>query len=148
MSQTLISGYGCIICSDVFDVNVQRNICTIPQCGHVYHEHCVKRWFRTQIEQGTQSSCPKCRAPAQENETIRLFLHETVTDTNSDDANGTNEQNHDDDNDSNGDNHEAIDVWDSQTASDDWQMATDDWQWANTQDVFTFDDDVFSFSNR
>lgn len=82
MSSSLKLGYGCAICSDTFTVNDERNICTIRQCGHVYHEYCVKRWFSTQISQGTQSNCPKCRKPATENQIIRLFLHETVASDN------------------------------------------------------------------
>lgn len=82
MSQTPVIGFGCAICSDVFSVNGQRNICTISQCGHVYHEYCIKRWFRTQIRQGTRSNCPKCRTPATGNQIIRLYLHQTLSDNN------------------------------------------------------------------
>lgn len=82
MSQTPTHGFGCAICSDTFRVNAQRNICTLRHCGHVYHECCLKRWFRTQIEQGIPSSCPKCRAPATVNQIIRLFLHQTICDGN------------------------------------------------------------------
>lgn len=85
MSQTPTEpthAFGCIICSDAFNVNVQRKICTLPQCGHVYHEYCLKRWLRTQIRQAIPSSCPKCRTPATENQIIRLFLHQTISDGN------------------------------------------------------------------
>lgn len=78
MAQAPTLGFGCAICSDAFDVNAQRNICTIPSCGHVYHEYCLKRWFRTQIRQSVRSSCPKCRVPATANQVIRLFLHQTI----------------------------------------------------------------------
>lgn len=82
MSQTPTQGFGCAICSDTFRVNAQQNICTIPQCGHVYHEYCVKRWFRTQIQQGIPSSCPKCRTLATVDQMVRLFLHQTISDDN------------------------------------------------------------------
>lgn len=109
MSETSISGFGCAICSDVFIVHSERNICTIPRCGHVYHECCVKRWFLTQIQQGIPSNCPKCRAPAQENEIIRLFLHQTNSDAN-DDTGGDDEQNHDNDNNNDNANDEESDT--------------------------------------
>lgn len=82
MSQAPTHGFGCAICSDTFRVNAQHNICTLRHCGHVYHECCLKRWFRTQIEQGIPSSCPKCRAAATETQMIRLFLHQTISDDN------------------------------------------------------------------
>lgn len=80
MSSAPTLGFGCAICSDAFDVNAQRNICAIASCGHVYHEYCVKRWFRTQIQQARLSSCPKCRVPATTNQVVRLFLHQTIAD--------------------------------------------------------------------
>lgn len=82
MSRAPVIRFGCAICSDVFEVNDQRHICTIQQCGHVYHECCLNRWFRTQIQDGTQSNCPKCRAQATENQIIRLFLHATTVSDN------------------------------------------------------------------
>lgn len=82
MAQEPTLGFGCAICSDTFDVNVQHNICTIASCGHVYHENCLKRWFRTQTQQSIPSSCPKCRVPATANQMIRLFLHQTISEDN------------------------------------------------------------------
>lgn len=96
MSLAPTTGFGCAICSDTFDVNVPRNICTIPQCGHVYHEYCVKRWFRTQLRQGIPSNCPKCRTPTVERQIIRLFLHQTTSISNSDASVAANEDEYDD----------------------------------------------------
>lgn len=100
MAQAPILGFGCVICSDTFDVNVPRNICTIPQCGHVYHEYCVKRWFRTQIRQGIPSNCPKCRIPAMESQVIRLFLHETISSDNDAEEEADEDEPNDNDDDS------------------------------------------------
>lgn len=97
MSQSPTLGFGCAICSDAFDVNSQRNICTIPSCGHVYHEYCLKRWFRTQIQQLVRSSCPKCRVPATANQVIRLFLHQTISEDNEDNDTTTQEVDEDED---------------------------------------------------
>lgn len=76
MASVAVCAFGCPICVNDFKVKEQKNICTIP-CGHVYHEQCLKEWFRVQIQQFHRSNCPKCRAVAEESQIIRLFLHET-----------------------------------------------------------------------
>lgn len=123
MSQAPTVGFGCAICSDTFDVNVARNICTIPQCGHVYHEYCIKRWFRTQLRQGRPSNCPKCRIPAIENQIIRLFLHEII----SSDSNAADETDED-----------VYDV--NENDSDDDLATTEEISFADDLDDFGIDD--------
>lgn len=106
MSQAPAIGFGCAICSDIFGVNGQRHICTIPQCGHVYHEYCVKRWFRTKIRQGMPPNCPKCRVPTTQNQVIRLFLYATTVS----ESNGQTDKNEDE----NADCHLPTSIdWDS-----------------------------------
>lgn len=76
MASAGLCAFGCPICVNEFKFKEQNYICTIP-CGHVYHEQCLKEWFRVQIQEFRRSNCPKCRAAAEESQIIRLFLHET-----------------------------------------------------------------------
>lgn len=78
--------FGCVICTDNFNADIHKKIGAIP-CGHVYHESCLNRWFRTQIQQQIPSSCPKCRAPSRPSEIVRLFLHRTDSLPNVNDSN-------------------------------------------------------------
>lgn len=79
------SAFGCPICDIEFKVNERKRICTIP-CGHVFHEKCLKRWFHVQMQEMRRSNCPKCRATTYESQMIRLFLHETDSNSTIDDS--------------------------------------------------------------
>ena len=45
--------YDCAICLKEFDE--QEKLQQIPNCGHVFHEICLRKWFR-QLQ-----ICPMCR---------------------------------------------------------------------------------------
>lgn len=62
--------FGCAICGDAFD-EFKRVRAT--RCGHVYHELCLSKWVSTQIREGRNTNCPKCRASLLQ-PPIRLFL--------------------------------------------------------------------------
>lgn len=66
------SGNACEICSDDF-CETGRSVGAIP-CGHCYHVNCLASWFNTQRGQKNPTTCPKCRAPANVSQIIRLFL--------------------------------------------------------------------------
>lgn len=68
--------FGCEICMDDFREDIQKRVCAIF-CGHVFHENCLKLWFRTQVQRFRPTTCPKCRTLAGSNEMIRLFMYDT-----------------------------------------------------------------------
>ena len=55
----------CSICNDLFD---QQSDITVAQCGHVYHEACIFRWFET------QRNCPKCRCQVQKTAMRKVYF--------------------------------------------------------------------------
>jgi hypothetical protein len=50
---------GCIICYNDFGVaspeGVNEAPLKLPKCGHVFGDHCIKKWFEE------SDSCPYCR---------------------------------------------------------------------------------------
>ena len=53
----------CVICTELFVINSHISVCT---CGHIFHEECLFKWFRT-----SQQTCPQCRAKLNEKTIIR-----------------------------------------------------------------------------
>lgn len=53
-SQAETQGLTCTICYEDFEVSTSRPI-KLPACNHIYHEGCIKDWFKL------RSTCPYCR---------------------------------------------------------------------------------------
>lgn len=59
----------CVICTELLVINSQITACN---CGHIFHEECVFRWFKS-----GQHTCPQCRAKVNQSTIIkRLYLTE------------------------------------------------------------------------
>ncbi|KAL8584108.1 hypothetical protein ACOMHN_011723 [Nucella lapillus] len=64
----------CCICAELF-INNETNIAATP-CGHVFHEHCLARWFLS------SKTCPACRKKVVESAVIpKLFFDIAEEDT-------------------------------------------------------------------
>jgi len=60
----------CIICTERLVVNASISVCT---CGHLFHEECLFRWFKS----AGPNTCPQCRAKQNEKNVIkRLFFNQ------------------------------------------------------------------------
>ncbi len=60
----------CIICTERLVVNDSISVCT---CGHLFHEQCLFRWFKST----GPNTCPQCRAKQTEKNVIkRLFFNQ------------------------------------------------------------------------
>jgi hypothetical protein len=44
----------CVICMDRFNNYADMSVC---ECGHVFHQVCIKDWLAVDVE----STCPQCR---------------------------------------------------------------------------------------
>ena len=49
--ESKLIGYECIICLQGFN---QEQQITIIKCGHIYHKHCLTKWFLK------KKTCPLC----------------------------------------------------------------------------------------
>jgi len=60
----------CIICTELLVASDHISVCT---CGHLFHEECLFRWFKS----GGPNTCPQCRAKQPEKNVIkRLYFNE------------------------------------------------------------------------
>ena len=64
----------CVICTELFVIQSHISVCN---CGHVFHEDCLSRWFKS-----GQHNCPQCRAKASDKTIVRrLYLNESSDST-------------------------------------------------------------------
>lgn len=50
----------CPICQTSLNNTSQNGVYTMPNCEHKFHTDCIICWYQTQ---GTDTTCPMCRAP-------------------------------------------------------------------------------------
>jgi len=55
----LSSNLGCAICFEAL-ISEDGNVYSVPGCGHMFHEECLRRWKRE------KATCPFCRGPLPE----------------------------------------------------------------------------------
>ena len=56
----------CPTCLDSFS---SKNHTVTTECGHLFHENCIKSWLET-----GKTTCPKCRKKISKKKLLRLFL--------------------------------------------------------------------------
>ncbi|UBZ25609.1 putative tripartite motif-containing protein 10 [Carcinus maenas nudivirus] len=56
LKEALYENFNCGICKDIY---TKPCVSSIPNCGHIFCQECIKQWFSAQAEK----ICPICREP-------------------------------------------------------------------------------------
>ena len=75
----------CCICSDLFD---DDTTISALQCGHTFHEECIKKWLKT------SNTCPSCRDAVEHGKIIKKLFFDKGDEEVVDQSKLTNENNH------------------------------------------------------
>ena len=58
----------CVICHNPLDMYI------ITSCNHKFHILCIRKWYKSQLENNIDPTCPICRAPLINNDPIDQIL--------------------------------------------------------------------------
>ena len=63
----------CSICQE--DINFCDEEVSVVNCGHLFHQKCLKRWFEYDLN--VEKTCPECREPDAANNFVqKLYINE------------------------------------------------------------------------